>query len=350
MEQSRDPPLLGLLAMARNECPAYAEWLGHHRQQGVGAFYLIDNNSSVPCLGWLQQQPDVTVFSWSHRAKDTPSPRSHRSNSSNHKAADNGSTGQVASMSNQQAAYNHFLPEVRTTWLGIWDLDEFVFGVSTTLAEQLRAQPPWVLQMCLPWLTFGSRGLIEQPSCVTASNILRRESPDRTVKCVQRTLNISRAEVHRSVLSHETYARRARGCICADGASCKCCGNTGPYPAHACGDVGPARYFSRHRVRLHHYVSQSQQRMEQRSKAGDADQPRQKRDWHYWQRIEILSNSVRDASLARHSPCRARLDAESDVDAKQGLAPTEEEREEVRQAVRQIGLRGNRSAGGRHFG
>ena len=54
-------PFLGLLAMVRNECLSYPEWLAHHRSQGFDAFYLIDNNSTDGCWPYLQLQPDVTV-------------------------------------------------------------------------------------------------------------------------------------------------------------------------------------------------------------------------------------------------------------------------------------------------
>ena len=35
-----------ILAFVRNECPTWAEWLGHHRAQGVAHFYAIDHNST----------------------------------------------------------------------------------------------------------------------------------------------------------------------------------------------------------------------------------------------------------------------------------------------------------------
>ena len=63
-------PFLGLLAMVRNECLSYPEWLAHHRSQGFDAFYLIDNNSTDGCWPYLQLQPDVTVLHWFPRAVD----------------------------------------------------------------------------------------------------------------------------------------------------------------------------------------------------------------------------------------------------------------------------------------
>ena len=65
-----EPPFLGLLAMVRNECLSYPEWLAHHRSQGFDAFYLIDNNSTDGCWPYLQLQPDVTVLHWFPRAVD----------------------------------------------------------------------------------------------------------------------------------------------------------------------------------------------------------------------------------------------------------------------------------------
>ena len=110
------PPSLGVLAMARNECPSYPEWLTHHREQGVDRFFLIDNNSSDRrCHGELQRSRDVTLWHWMGRA-----------------SAAKGNT------SNQADAYNFFLPNVTTDWVAIIDIDEYMFGANETLLSHLH--------------------------------------------------------------------------------------------------------------------------------------------------------------------------------------------------------------------
>ena len=147
--------------MARNECPSYHEWLAHHRQQGVEHFYIIDNNSTdVSCHAALERQNDVTLWHWMRRANKASS--------------------------NQNAAYNHYMPQAaRTQWLAIIDVDEFSFGINATLASFLRSLPTTVRQLCLPWVTFGRasanknsdgspRLLKWQPECVAKANVWRR--------------------------------------------------------------------------------------------------------------------------------------------------------------------------------
>ena len=169
------PPRLGarlvVLAFARNECPSYNEWLQHGRAQGVRHFYIIDHNSTDDCdVLALSVGGDVTVWSW------------HQPLTRN--------------FSTQEVAYNAYLPMVRAaevargasgTWLGLWDLDEVIFGVNHTLAHHLHTLPPSVDQLCLNWLTFGSSGHMKQPRCLAASNLYRKLLPaDPVGKCIQR--------------------------------------------------------------------------------------------------------------------------------------------------------------------
>ena len=71
--------------------------------------------------------------------------------------------------------------------MGVWDLDEYAFGVNTTVAHYLRKLAPSTHQVCMPWITFGSSGAVAQPTCVTATNVHRRGTPDREGKCIMRT-------------------------------------------------------------------------------------------------------------------------------------------------------------------
>ena len=139
--------------------------------------------------------------------------------------------------------------------------------------------------------------------CVTASNVFRRGMPEREGKCIMRTRELVHAEIHRSVMRNESYHRRGDGCICGDHRRCSCCGHTGPSPAFACSTYGYLRTKSPH-LRLHHYISQSREHMQQKSMVGEADLYKRVRSPAYWNRIEAISNTLRDTTLAREAVCR----------------------------------------------
>ena len=205
--------------------------------------------------------------------------------------------------SNQVRAYNHFVAKVATEWVSIQDLDEYIFGVNTTIAHFLHQLALSTRQVCMPWITFGSGNLSAQPACVTASNVYRRGIPDKAGKCIMRTRELAHAEIHRSVMLNETYHRRVDGCICGNCRRCACCGHTGPSPAFACSAKGYLQTKTPH-LRLHHYISQSREHMHQKSMVGEADLYNRVRTPAYWDRIEAISNTHRDAALADQAVCR----------------------------------------------
>ena len=56
---------------------------------------------------------------------------------------------------------------------------------------------------------------------MTAANVKRSCLSDSIGKCVQRTAQIESAQIHRSVMRGETYARRkVQGCTCGDWRPC----------------------------------------------------------------------------------------------------------------------------------
>ena len=74
---------------------------------------------------------------------------------------------------------------------------------------------------------------------MTAANVKRSCLSDSVGKCVQRTAQIGSAQIHRSVIKGETYARRkAQGCTCDDGRPCsKRQGSTCSAASQACDAV-----------------------------------------------------------------------------------------------------------------
>ena len=277
---------LGVLVMARNECGQFAEWLAHHRREGVDHFYIIDHNSTDrSCMPRLQASADITLWSWWPRIE-------------------------IVSVADRQiTAYNHYLPHVKTEWLAVWDVDEFAFVQNGTLAAALTALPLSVRQFCIPYTTFGSSGLQAQPVCVTSANVMRRATrTDAAIgrgigKCLQRTTEIASVEVHRSVLANETYHRRIGGCRCSDGRRCTCCGRTGPSPSQACMVPSETILASQRLLRLHHYMTQSAERMKAKSDLGLQRLRSFQRGPAYWKELDRSSNQLMDAALARQSVC-----------------------------------------------
>ncbi len=51
--------------------------------------------------------------------------------------------------SNQVQAYNHFVANVSAEWVGIIDLDDFIFGVNITAAKFVRQLPMKMRQVCM---------------------------------------------------------------------------------------------------------------------------------------------------------------------------------------------------------
>jgi len=301
-------PFLGLMAMARNECQSYAEWIAHHREQGVEHFYIIDNDSDKKeqwCHEELQRQSDVTLWTWRRRSHEYLTNDALRTSNS----------------TNQPAAYEHFRHNVTASWLARWDVDEFAFGVAMPLAEYLRGLPAATHQLCMPWITYGSSFLVRQPVCVTEANVLRMSTHPRNGligKCVQRTEQISLPLIHRSVLVRETPSQRlSSSCICADGAAC--CGSDGSqgsqggsassssacrFASHACLHLSNESMLAAQAVRLHHYISQSQAHMGARSWAGEADLSSRQRTPRYWKVVDATNNKVNDTTLAVRAVCR----------------------------------------------
>lgn len=285
-----------LLAFVRNECPTWAEWLGHHRAQGVAHFYAIDHNSTDACdLASFGVGGDLTVWPWS------------RPLSGNY--------------STQEEAYRYYMPRLRAaenrndTWLAILDVDEFVFGMrNLTFAQHLNRLPGSLLQLCMNWLTFGSSGHFKQPRCITQSNLYRKPLPFGLIgKCVQRLNFVSRPTIHRAFLVGEQPSmRRAHQCACAStlGAVNKVhfCKHSGVgYMSEACEGATPEKYRQT-AVRLHHYPLQSQQTMLRKQARGGGTTPGRKKTQLFFAREEWANNLQRDASLAdlsadHRAPC-----------------------------------------------
>ncbi|MBP1204553.1 hypothetical protein JOD97_002595 [Duganella sp. 1411] len=131
---------LAVMAIFRNEAHVLREWLEHYLRFGVERFYLINNNSDDGHLDVLAPYLGTGTVHLFECERD----------------------------GYQIGAYTELLAHIRgrAHWLGIFDLDEFIYscdgkGLPTVLARFGDAEA-----VLIPWLSFGSSGHHEQPASV----------------------------------------------------------------------------------------------------------------------------------------------------------------------------------------
>ena len=213
---------------------------------------------------------------------------------------------------NQLVAYESIWDRVRATseWVAIVDMDEFFFGVETSLAAAVAGfarrhadqTGRTLVQICAPWVSFGSNGNVRQPACVTTGCTTRRaiaRTPWTLGKCIVRAQYVSRVRVHRHFVGFTTphHDRSVDGggesfatscinktsaackaaqalsiqmgpCLCADGSPCR---NRAP-SSNACASFSESMLAS-HQIRLNHYRLQSRQYLEIKAARGGVSTP-----------------------------------------------------------------------------
>ena len=191
---------LVVVAQFRDEADNLAEWLAHHAREGVGHFYLIDNNSSdaylAPLAPWLARGA-VTLFA-------DPAPLRQRANYNAHALA---------------LARAH-------AWVATLDLDEFLYArapradggergergergenddddaardartARATVLGYLRSLPACVGSVQVATKDFGSGGLDAQPASLVGGFVRRRRLPpgDDAVMSLVNSKVVSRGE------------------------------------------------------------------------------------------------------------------------------------------------------------
>jgi hypothetical protein len=103
---------LSIIAIFNNEAMNMQEWLDHYIWQGVEQFYMIDNNSTDAYINILQPYIDRGIVHLYSRPK-------------RHSQVDH---------------YNDVLPDIRTTWLFVCDLDEFAFATKALTLRDFLVQ------------------------------------------------------------------------------------------------------------------------------------------------------------------------------------------------------------------
>ncbi len=133
---------LSVMAIFRNEGHVIDEWVDHYRAFGVEHFYLIDNNSTDDFRTALRRHIDDGVVDLFTCARD----------------------------GYQIGAYTELLPRLRreTEWVGVFDLDEFVYPTDGAPLAQMLARHRDREAVLAPWLSFGSSGHRTQPRSVVS--------------------------------------------------------------------------------------------------------------------------------------------------------------------------------------
>lgn len=131
---------LSIMAIFRNEAHVLAEWIDHYIQFGVDHFYLINNRSDDDFEAVLAPYLAAGIVDLYDCDED----------------------------GRQNAAYAALLPLLarNTRWVGIFDLDEFIYPPSGERIPQILKELANFDAILCPWLSFGSNGHLEQPSSV----------------------------------------------------------------------------------------------------------------------------------------------------------------------------------------
>jgi hypothetical protein len=131
---------LAVMAVFRNETHVLREWVEHYVRFGVERFYLINNNSDDAYLEVLAPYLEAGTVQLFDCARD----------------------------GYQIGAYKELLGHIggRARWLGVFDLDEFVYACDGAPLPSVLARFGDAEAVLVPWLSFGSAGHLDQPASV----------------------------------------------------------------------------------------------------------------------------------------------------------------------------------------
>lgn len=137
--------MLAIGAVFKNETHIMIEWIEHYFYHGVDDIYLIDDHSTdniQTIKNHYINNPHVIFFE---------------------SIIDSGP------YERQIDIYNtYLLPHIKKyDWFGIFDLDEFLYAPNyVSFKDALKLVPEDINQIHINWVTFGSNGLLKQPTSV----------------------------------------------------------------------------------------------------------------------------------------------------------------------------------------
>jgi hypothetical protein len=136
---------LSVGAIFKNENHAIKEWIDHYLSRGVDHFYLINDNSTDNFRKTLQPYIDSQYVTLYHCNEPKYNGR-------------------------QRAIYwKYFQPILNnqeTKWLGIFDLDEFLYSPKQVSISNTLKKFENYGQILVDWVPFGSNGHIKQPDSI----------------------------------------------------------------------------------------------------------------------------------------------------------------------------------------
>lgn len=184
---------LSVMATFKNESMNLKEWLDHYIWQGVEHFYMIDNGSTDDYMSVLNEYKDIiTLYNLPKRWA-------------------------------QVENYNIVFEQIKdkTFWLGVVDIDEFIYGVNEPVREYLDDREQYSGILC-PWLLFGTCEDYHQPKSVRKGFTRRHPHHHHDYKCFSRTDKIKSLHIHapiftdnnqlpeREFLNHNHYTIQSR--------------------------------------------------------------------------------------------------------------------------------------------
>jgi hypothetical protein len=158
---------LSIIAIFKNESQNFKEWMQHYLWQGVEHFYLIDNGSTDDNCEILQDYFDIVeVHERKLRYK-------------------------------QVLHYNEFYDIAReeTEWVGVVDLDEFIFGTEEPLKKYLENRDHAISVMS-NWLHFASKDEYNHPKSIRKAFTYRWCQPYKDGKCFSKPKKFNRCHIH----------------------------------------------------------------------------------------------------------------------------------------------------------
>jgi glycosyltransferase involved in cell wall biosynthesis len=171
-----------IAAIFKNESHILQEWIEHYIRWGAEHFYLVNDNSTDNYLEIINKfQDKITLFQ-------------------NEIVTDN--------TDRQTKIYDRYFKDIPSEWVGIIDLDEFIYSSLYKDIKECLTNPK-ISQIKMDWLHFGSSGHIEQPESVVNSFTKRAKFDTSkeyySYKTIYRTKDLTGFGVHGHRVNGNTF-------------------------------------------------------------------------------------------------------------------------------------------------
>ena len=165
-------------ACFKNEHHCIKEWIEHYKFHGVDHIYLINDFSTPEYEPIIQPYIDEGYITLYHNDIIT---KEH---------------------GRQNLIYEKYLKQAinENFWLGIVDLDEFLYSPSTIDIKVILKNYEYYAGLKVPWIHFGSNGHIKQPKGIVENFTMRAKYETNAsyyqIKTIIKTFNFISFDVH----------------------------------------------------------------------------------------------------------------------------------------------------------